>query len=112
MYIVTSKITASFSVDISCCVLVSVGNTGAGVSSSPNLYLSRDGGVSWEETLSGSWRVSVADHGGLMVTMRDYHQDMSTELMYTCDEGYSWQTFTFIDVCVCHNSVGVPCVYV
>ena len=51
----------------------------------------------------------MADHGGLIVAVRDYHQDMSTELMYTCDEGYNWQTFTFIDVCVClHNSV---CVY-
>ena len=43
----------------------------------------------------------MADHGGLMVAVRDYHQDMSTELMYTCDEGYNWQTFTFIDVRVC-----------
>ena len=74
------------------------GSIGAQLSNNPDLYISRDGGVTWEETLEGSWGVNVADHGGLMVAARDYHQDSSNELMYSCDEGYSWQNFTFTDV--------------
>ena len=50
-------------------------------------------------TLAGSWGVNVADHGGLMVAVRDYHQtEKSTELMYSCDEGYSWTAFNFTTV--------------
>ena len=68
------------------------------LSEDPDLYISRDGGVTWEETLVGSWGVNVADHGGLMVAAKDYHQEQSTVLKYSCDEGYSWMNFTFIDV--------------
>ena len=76
----------------------SLGNTGQVLSVNPDLYISRDGGVTWEETLAGSWGVNLADHGGLIVAAKDYHQEQSTELMYSCDEGYNWRNFTFIDV--------------
>ena len=61
----------------------------------PDLYISRDGGVSWVLTLVGSWGVTVADHGGLLVAARDYHQTPSTELRYSCDEGINWSDFVF-----------------
>ena len=64
----------------------------------PDLYISRDGGITWEETLAGSWGVNVADHGGLLVAARDYHQEQSRELMYSCNEGYSWLSFEFSTV--------------
>ena len=76
----------------------SKGNAGQQLTDNPNLYISRDGGVTWEETLAGSWGVNVADHGGLMVAARDYHYTPSNEVMYSCDEGYSWTTFTFSNV--------------
>ena len=51
------------------------GNTGEALRNSPELYISRNGGVTLEQTLSGSWGVTLADHGGLMVAARDYHQE-------------------------------------
>ena len=75
-----------------------VGSANKSLSENPDLYISRDGGVTWEETLPGSWGVNVADHGGLMVAARDYHQESSTELKYSCDEGYSWDSFSFTQV--------------
>ena len=33
-----------------------------------------------------------------MVVAKDYHQEPSMVLKYSCDEGYSWSDFTFIDV--------------
>ena len=74
------------------------GNANRTLLTNPDLYISRDGGVTWEETLAGSWGVNVADHGGLMVAARDYHQQRSTELMYSCNEGYTWSSFTFSPV--------------
>ena len=76
----------------------SVGNTGETLNSLPDLYISRDGGITWEQTLAGSWGVNLADHGGLMVAARDYHEEESMDLKYSCDEGYSWTDFQFINV--------------
>ena len=40
----------------------------------------------------------MLDHGGLIVAAKDYHQgNRSSELMYSCDEGASWKSFTFSD---------------
>ena len=33
-----------------------------------------------------------------MVAARDYHEVESMVLKYSCDEGYSWYNFTFINV--------------
>ena len=33
-----------------------------------------------------------------MVAAKDYHQEPSTVLKYSCNEGYNWSDFTFIDV--------------
>ena len=41
-----------------------------------------------------------------MVAAKDYHQDQSSVLKYSCDEGYSWNEFQFIDVSV-HYSFGM-----
>ena len=71
------------------------GNLGEALSVDPNLYISRDAGVSWEMTIEGSWGVTVADHGGLMVAARDYHQNPSNEIKYSCNEGLSWLPFEF-----------------
>ena len=81
-------------------ISLSPGNTGETLSRNPDLYISRDGGVTWEQTLAGSWGVDLADHGGLMVAAKDYHQDQSSVLKYSCDEGYSWNDFQFIDVSI------------
>ena len=82
-----------------------VGNTGETLSGRPDLYISRDGGITWEQTLAGSWGVNLADHGGLMVAANDYHEEESMELKYSCDEGYSWTDFQFINVRPCSQAI-------
>ena len=74
------------------------GSIGEKLTNNPDLYISRDGGITWVEILAGSWGVNVADHGGLMVAAKDYHQEESRSLKYTCDEGKTWSDFTFITV--------------
>ena len=63
----------------------------------PDLYISRDGGVSWAQTLTGSYGVTVVDHGGLLVAADDYHQEPSHELQYSCDEGLSWSRYSYVN---------------
>ena len=33
-----------------------------------------------------------------MVAAKDYHQESSMVLKYSCNEGYSWNNFQFINV--------------
>ena len=68
------------------------------MSDSPDLYISRDGGVRWHQTLSGSYGVNVLDHGGIIVSVDDYHNHPSVELKYSCNEGVSWNNYEFSDV--------------
>ena len=49
------------------------------------------------QTLESSWGVSVLDYGGLLVAARDYHQDPSNTVMYSCDEGGSWSSYKFFE---------------
>ena len=38
----------------------------------------------------------MLDHGGLIVAAKDYHQqDHSSVLMYSCNEGSTWTSYTF-----------------
>ena len=76
-------------------IILAHGSIGTQLTSNPDLYLSRDGGVTWEQTLVGSWGVTVADHGGLMVAVPDYHQNPAIQLFYTCSEGVTWTGFQF-----------------
>ncbi len=76
-------------------ISLSPGNTGEELAENPDLYISRDGGITWEETLAGSWGVTMADHGGLLVAASDYHADPSSTIMYSCNEGVSWQSYDF-----------------
>ena len=79
-------------------MLMCAGTLGDTLSSNPDLYISRDGGVTWHETLSGSYGANVLDYGGIIVAVNDYHQVSSTVLKYSCNEGLSWNSFTFTDV--------------
>lgn len=74
------------------------GTLGETLSINPDLYISRDGGITWHQTLSGSYGVNVLDHGGILVAVDDYHEGSSTQLKYSCNEGLSWNNFEFTDV--------------
>ena len=76
-------------------IIIAHGTVGFQLDSNPDLYISRDGGVSWSQTLTGSYGVTVVDHGGLLVAADDYHKEPSSVLRYSCNEGLSWTNFTF-----------------
>ena len=52
--------------------------------------------MSWAQTLLGSYGVTVVDHGGLLVAADDYHQEPSSVLKYSCDEGLNWNSYSYV----------------
>ena len=76
-------------------IIIAHGNYGQSLSQDVDLYISRDGGLRWEQTLVSLWDVQIIDHGGLLVAAKDYRQLDETYIKYSCDEGRSWTNFNF-----------------
>ena len=82
-------------------IIIALGHYGTYLSSQDkvDLYISRDGGLRWKQTLVSSWDAQIIDHGGLLVAAKDYRQHDKTFdetfILYSCDEGRSWVNFTF-----------------
>lgn len=64
----------------------------------PGLYVSSDAGLTWHQALKGSYWYAMGDHGGVIVAVKMFRADASTkELLYSTDEGETWNTHQFID---------------
>lgn len=80
-------------------IIIGVGNTGYELdkvnSGLVNTYLSRDGGVTWQEVKKGSYIYEIGDHGGLIVMARNH--EPTKEIIYSFDEGLNWHTMEIAD---------------
>ena len=70
-----------------------VGNLGSKLTSndSPkNLYLSRDGGLTWRSIRPGKYIYEIGDHGALIVIAL---KNIPTKIVeFSWDEGLTWET--------------------
>ena len=48
------------------------------------------------QTLRKAWGVNLMDYGGVIVAAKDYTQQPSHVIQYTCQEGLQWQNYTFL----------------
>ena len=56
-----------------------------------NVYLSRDGGLTWMEIAKGSHVYDMADHGGLLIMSRlQANNRHKASVLYSWNEGSSW----------------------
>ena len=55
-----------------------------------NTFLSRDGGLNWQEVRKGPHIYEIGDHGGLIVMAEK--QNATNEIYYSWNEGKSWET--------------------
>lgn len=53
-----------------------------------NLYISRDGGLSWKSIRPGKWIYEIGDHGALIIIAK--HNEPVTEIEFSWDEGDTW----------------------
>ena len=56
-----------------------------------NTYITRDGGLTWNEIHKGSNIYEISDHGGLILMASD--QEVTTKLAYSWNEGMNWNVF-------------------
>ena len=69
---------------------MATGNLGARLeieSGLVNTYMTRDGGVTWEETLQGPHVYEYGDHGGIVVAARHYMAGATDHLVWSVAEG-------------------------
>lgn len=55
-----------------------------------NTYLSRDGGLTFNEVRKGSYIYEFGDHGGLIVMAKNL--EPTKEIYYTFNEGKTWHS--------------------
>jgi hypothetical protein len=55
-----------------------------------NTYLSRDGGLNWDEVMKGPHIYEFGDHGGLIVAA--VNNAPTKEVLYTFNEGKHWHS--------------------
>lgn len=94
-----NKFNPFYSVESAPGLIIGSGNVGEYLkheSENVGVFISRDGGRSWQEVRRGSFIYEIGDHGALMVMAEDTKN--TNVILYSWDEGISWQEHRFSDV--------------
>ena len=77
-------------------VILASANVGQTLQYKTNVFLSADAGISWHQVLQGNYYCNLGDHGGIIVAVKYYKTEgMTSELIYSTDEGLSWKPIRF-----------------
>jgi len=91
-------------------VIIGTGNLGEYLSPNgegKNLYLSRDGGMTWASTHKGNYIYEIADHGALIVASKLRNPTKIIE--FTWDYGKTWERVEIADRNMeIHNIISEP----
>ena len=88
-----------YSQDSAVGLVMAVGNVGSHIyelSSQMSTYLSRDGGLNWDEIHKGPFIYEFGDHGSLIVMAK--HMIPTQEILYSYNEGKSWNEMQISDL--------------
>ncbi|GAQ88924.1 vacuolar protein sorting 10 [Klebsormidium nitens] len=80
-------------------VLMGTGNVGQYLyqNGEVNTYVSGDAGRTWIEVARGAHIYEYGDYGGIIVMTKHYLNGPTNEVMYSLDEGISWEVSQFAD---------------
>lgn len=93
LHSVTSTYSQIYSNENAIGIVLATGNIGKFLSYKEdelNTYISRDGGITWQEVRKGEYVYEMGDHGGIIL-MAD-SQKSTKALLYSWNEGKSWNT--------------------
>ncbi|CAL1547728.1 unnamed protein product, partial [Lymnaea stagnalis] len=76
-------------------IVIASGTLGKSLKGDPDVFLSTNAGISWRQVLSGNYLYSTADHGGIIVAVRQFLP--TDELVYSLDEGQTWVSYKFVN---------------
>ncbi|MBN3297303.1 SORT protein, partial [Amia calva] len=64
----------------------------------PDVFVSDDGGYSWNKTLKGPHHYALLDSGGIIVAVEYYPEKPIKTMKFSTDEGQSWKSYNFTDL--------------
>jgi len=79
-------------------VVIATGNLGPTLTENDigkNLYISRDGGLSWKSVKEGNYIYDIGDHGALILAAKI--NQATTQVEFTWDFGQTWETMQISD---------------
>jgi hypothetical protein len=80
-------------------LVIGTGNLGTkltGNAEPKNLYISRDGGLTWRSVKPGSYIYEIGDHGSIIVIAKK--NEPTTEVEFSWDEGLTWTALSISEV--------------
>ncbi|KAG8190914.1 hypothetical protein JTE90_014395 [Oedothorax gibbosus] len=77
-------------------LIVASGVLGKSLKGHPSIFVSSDAGVTWREVLYGSYIYMVGDFGGIIVAVSSYSHQETDEVLYSTDDGETWETIKFV----------------
>lgn len=77
-------------------IILAHGHPGSALNRNVDVWMTRDGGYTWNKVLSGSHHYSIGDHGNLIVAV-PASSSTTKHLMYSVNEGGCWFKYTFTD---------------
>jgi hypothetical protein len=95
IYSHNNKLAPVYSTESSIGIVIGTGNLGKKLSLNDepkNLYISRDGGLTWRSVRPGSYIYEIGDHGAIIVIAKK--GEPTTEVEFSWDEGLTWQALT------------------
>ncbi|TSW62352.1 Sortilin [Bagarius yarrelli] len=63
----------------------------------PDVYVSDDGGYTWQRALEGPHHYAILDSGGLLVAVEHNPKEPISKLKFSTDEGQCWHEYSFTD---------------
>ncbi|XP_029973888.1 sortilin 1b isoform X2 [Salarias fasciatus] len=76
-------------------LIIAHGSVGDAISvTTPDVYVSDDGGYSWIKALTGPHHYAILDSGGLLVAVEHSAQTVD-KIKFSTDEGQCWHVYTF-----------------
>ena len=91
IYSQAGKYAPVYSTETSVGLVLGTGNLGkklSGKDDPKNLYISRDGGLTWRSVKPGDYIYEIGDHGAILVIAK--HNEPTTEVEFSWDEGQNW----------------------
>lgn len=89
-------------------LMLAVGNVGEELApyTESDIFLTRDGGFTWEEVHKDAHMWEFGDSGSVLVIVND--EEATDHVLYSLDEGLSWREYAFGEKLRVHSIQTVP----
>ncbi|EDO35926.1 predicted protein [Nematostella vectensis] len=87
-------------------LIIAQGELGTSFTLNPNVFMSRDGGLTWKRVLYGSYDFVLLDHGGIIAAVP--LRNNTKTVQYSCSEGNTWASLELAQGLLAYGLVTEP----